>query len=87
MTKDIEATLTDREDKYGSFWDVAKSSQKLQEIIRKGKNFDKMSYAQREACFMICNKISRMINGDPTYKDNAHDLAGYSRLIEKDLEE
>ena len=82
---DVKDTLKDREGKYGSFRDVAKSSQQLQDIIRKGKNFDKLSEVQREAVFMICNKISRMINGDVSYKDNAHDLAGYATLITKEL--
>jgi len=83
---DVDDTLDDREGKYGSFRDVAKSSQKMQDVIRNGKNYDKMSFAQKEAIFMICNKISRMINGDVSYKDNAHDLAGYATLIEKDLD-
>lgn len=82
---DVEATLEDREGKYGSFEQVARTSQKLQNVIRAGHNFDKLSKAQRESLFMMCNKISRMVNGDPTYIDNAHDLVGYATLMLNDM--
>ena len=35
---------------------------------------------------MIASKIARIVNGDPDYADNWHDIAGYARLVEKELE-
>jgi len=31
---------------------------------------------------MILHKIARILNGDPEYSDNWHDIAGYATLIE-----
>jgi len=36
---------------------------------------------------MICHKISRIVNGDPNYKDSWHDIIGYAKLIEDKLED
>ena len=34
---------------------------------------------------MIQHKIARVLNGDPNYPDNWHDIAGYARLVEREL--
>jgi hypothetical protein len=34
---------------------------------------------------MIQHKIARILNGDPTYTDNWHDIAGYATLVEQHL--
>ena len=34
---------------------------------------------------MICNKMARIVNGDPNYIENWHDISGYSTLIENSL--
>ena len=40
----------------------------------------------REALEMICTKMARIINGDPTYADNWLDIAGYAKLVADRLE-
>lgn len=30
----------------------------------------------------IADKIARILNGDPEYRDNWHDIAGYAKLAE-----
>lgn len=35
---------------------------------------------------MIFQKISRIVNGDPDYADNWHDIQGYARLVEERLQ-
>lgn len=84
---DIENTLTERGDRYGEFCDNAKIAQKMKLSIRDSKNWDELSYAQQEALDMICSKISRIVTGDPNYIDNWHDIIGYTRIIEKYLNE
>jgi hypothetical protein len=44
-------------------------------------SWDKLTYAQREGLEMIQHKIARMLNGDPTYKDNLVDVIGYATLV------
>lgn len=34
-----------------------------------------------EAIHMICNKLARIANGDPTHEDSWQDIAGYSQLV------
>ena len=34
---------------------------------------------------MILHKISRIVNGDPNYKDSWTDIIGYAKLVEKTL--
>jgi hypothetical protein len=40
----------------------------------------------KESLDLICNKISRIVNGDPWYHDSWHDIIGYARLVEERLE-
>jgi hypothetical protein len=39
----------------------------------------------KEALDMVAHKIGRILNGDPTYTDSWHDIAGYSKLVEDEL--
>jgi hypothetical protein len=80
---DIEATLIERGDRYGTFEGHAEISQHLKGIIRKyeAERACDLSADQREALEMVCHKIARIINGDPDYVDSWIDIAGYSKLI------
>ena len=43
---------------------------------------------QTEPCLnidLIANKLGRILNGDPSYADNWHDIAGYASLIDREL--
>jgi len=40
-----------------------------------------LAHDQQEALDMICHKIGRILNGDPDYADNWHDIAGYAQLV------
>jgi len=35
---------------------------------------------------MIFCKIARILNGDPNLIDNWHDIAGYAKLVEMEIE-
>ena len=39
-----------------------------------------------EALDLICNKLGRIANGDPTYDDSWRDIAGYAQLVVNELE-
>lgn len=78
----IEATLTERGSRYGDFESVAGTTRALMRVLGNGDTFEELSAAQYEALHMICSKMARIVNGDPDYKDNWHDIGGYAKLIE-----
>lgn len=93
---EIKDVLADRDGKYGKFADVADLAQDLKTSIRDGRVFRgelragdgrKVIRADMvEALDMICSKIARIVNGDPTYVDNWIDIAGYATLVANRLE-
>lgn len=79
----IDQTLAERASKYGDFTDLAVTAQNLKDEARRGVGWGKLSGNQREAVDMILHKIARVISGgDPDYKDNWHDIAGYAKMAE-----
>lgn len=81
----INKTLEQRGERYGKFKDVAATTYALQEILREASNREHMTDDQVIALDMICNKMARIVNGDPSYSDNWHDIAGYATLVEQEL--
>ena len=81
----INKTLEQRGSRYGKFKDVASTTYALQEILRNAKNHEHMTDDQVIALDMICNKMARIVNGDPNYIDNWHDISGYATLVEQEL--
>lgn len=81
----IESTLNQRGERYGEFKCVAATTYALQAVIQEAQSYDKLSASQIIALDMICNKMARIVNGDPNYIDNWHDIAGYATLVEQEL--
>ena len=82
----VETTLEERGARYGKFSGHAEITQELKEVMRIHTGWRKLSYSKREALEMIAHKIGRILNGDPTYADSWHDIAGYATLIDKQLD-
>lgn len=85
----VDETLKERVKVHGEFEQHALCTQKLKNVIQDClRDFSKphghLRYAQQEALDMICNKIGRIIAGDPMHPDHWHDIAGYAILAEKD---
>lgn len=83
----IEATLNERGNTYGSYRDVSDLSQNLQRVMRNSKNWESMTNDNRESMQIICNKIARILNGDPDHLDSWHDISGYATLVENRIRE
>jgi Domain of unknown function (DUF6378) len=80
--------LAQRGSQYGAFETQAMLAQFLKDNVRQhlgGYNWNDMSCMQREAIDMILHKVSRIVNGDPNYKDSWTDIIGYAKLIEDTL--
>lgn len=79
---DVSATLAERGGRYGTFIDHAHIAQGLQEVLHSAPNWSKLDPDMRQALCVICDKMARILNGDPYYGDNWHDIQGYARLVE-----
>ena len=82
---DIASTLAERGSRYGSFEDHARIAQRLQDNIRSEDGWDNLAPDQKQALTVICDKVARMLNGDPNYRDNWHDIVGYAKLVDDRL--
>lgn len=78
----IEKTLAERGDRYGSFQNHANIAQALQDVMRSEAGWERLAADQRQALTVIADKIARMLNGDPNYRDNFHDIVGYAKLVD-----
>lgn len=86
MNKTIDETLEQRGNNYGDYRDVAYAAQELKKTLRYSKSWHNMEPYMQESLDMICNKMSRIVNGNPYYDDSWHDICGYATLVEKQLE-
>lgn len=82
---DVNATLEQRGNRYGSFEQHASISQGLLHLAL--QHADKagvvLDHVHKEALGMIFHKIGRIVNGDPNYYDSWKDIAGYATLAEQ----
>lgn len=77
----INEILEQRGNRYGSFADHASIAQALQDVLRDQPKWGSMKPDSRQALTVICDKIARMLNGDPEYDDNWTDIIGYATLV------
>jgi len=83
---DIDLTLTERGSRYGDFENQSAITQSLKTVMRMTPNWERLDPDMREALEMIAHKVARILNGDPSYWDSWHDIAGYARLVEARLD-
>lgn len=88
----VKATLNERGSRYGKFTDHARCAQSLQDVMREHTaegdvtpGWDRLNAHQKQALTVIADKIARVLNGDPNYADNWHDIQGYAKLVEDAL--
>jgi hypothetical protein len=80
----LNEILKERESTYGNFHTQANLSQTLKSIINQhyvSVHGEIMPNFMAESLAMICHKIARITNGNPTYVDSWQDIAGYSQLV------
>jgi hypothetical protein len=82
----IDATLDERKSRYGSFATQAAIEQALGDRLAQEVGWSRLAPDQKSAVQMILVKLARIVNGDPNYADNWHDIIGYAKLIDDRLE-
>lgn len=80
METKIEEILSQRQKTYGDFSDNASLSQHLKAILRNATGWHSLNNSHKESLEMIMCKVSRIVTGDPTYKDSWADIAGFATL-------
>jgi hypothetical protein len=80
-------TLAERGSQYGNWREQAIIAQNVKEAFRKNTNWDSLPPYLRETLDMIASKVSRVLNGNPMYLDNVHDMVGYTKLAEDCMEQ
>lgn len=84
----LQNTLNERGKRYGSFAEHARIAQALKDVMwNTGEGWRRMAQDQKQALEVIADKIARILNGDPDYNDNWHDIQGYAKLVEDRLNE
>lgn len=78
----VSDTLNERGARYGDFTDHAQIAQGLQDEMRKAPGWNGLDVVKKQALSVIADKIARILNGDPNYTDNWHDIQGYAKLAE-----
>ena len=81
----IEATLTERGNRYGVFAEHARISQAIKVAMIDSPNWALLAPDQKEALEIIAHKVARILNGDPNYADSWHDIVGYAKLVDDRL--
>lgn len=83
---EIDNTLQERGNRYGEFNEHARITQNIKRAMSNSPNWKTLPDYYKEGLEMVAHKIGRILNGDPYYADSIHDIIGYSRLIEQELE-
>ena len=81
---DVQSTLAERELQYGSFSDVAETTQAIIDALKLGK-YDDMPSTHKVSLQMIASKMARITHGDFNFIESWHDISGYAKLIENEL--
>lgn len=84
---DVQETLAERGKRYGDFADHAKIAQAIKAAMYSAGSdkWGTLPDMHKQALETIADKIARILNGDPNYPDNWHDIQGYARLVEERL--
>ena len=82
----ITTTLRDRNSRYGPYLQQAVTAMDLKSTFRLQAGWSKLEADQMDALDQFATKIARILNGDPNYIDNWHDIQGYAKLVEDRLQ-
>ena len=82
---DVNSVLLERGKRYGPFKGHAEITQSLKLVMHESGGWSALTDSQRESLEMIAHKVARMLNGNPTYLDNAVDIVGYAQLMLDDM--
>lgn len=82
-------TIKAREDKPGyGHWSIhSKAEQDIKKAMKAQPGWQELNDSQVSALEMIAHKIARILNNAPDHLDSWHDIQGYARLAEKEIQD
>ena len=80
-----EEIIAEREKTHGPYSKKARIIQELKEIMHGSAGWHALSDVQKESLDMIVHKIGRVLSGDPNHADHWDDIAGYAKLVSREL--
>ena len=80
----IDKTLDERQSTHGDFAKNAECAQALKVACALHARVE-LTAVQMEAVHNICQKLARILTGNPNHADNWHDIAGYATLAEREV--
>ena len=80
----VVATVEARESTHGPFEMTSRIAQELKGVMR-CYDWYSLTDCQREALEMMCSKVARILNGNSSFGDHWHDIAGYAQLAEQEV--
>jgi len=85
-SQSTEQILEQRGIRYGSFKDHSEISNALRSMVlshyaKTHPQGPGLPPYMMESLIMICHKLGRIANGDPSYDDSWKDIAGYAQLV------
>lgn len=83
--KTIEKILAEREKTHGDFRTHAAITDAIKFYMQQSSNWSTLGSMKREALDMIAHKIGRILAGNPNVKDHWDDIAGYAKLVSREL--
>jgi hypothetical protein len=84
---ETEAILAERAKTHGSYKLHARITQDMKSVMQTQDKWAYLTNSQREALEMIVHKIGRILAGNANYADHWDDIAGYSKLVSKEIGE
>ena len=80
----VHDTLDERQHTHGDFATNAACAQALKNCCRLHVQCT-LTAVHQEAVENICQKLARILTGNPNHADNWHDIAGYATLAEREV--
>lgn len=78
----VGLTLAERGSRYGDFSNHSAIAMDIKDRMRKEVGWSRLTQDKQQALDVIVDKVARILNGDPEYRDNWHDIQGYAKLSE-----
>ena len=82
---DIDKLLSERGKTHGDYAVHAGITQRLKSVMHATPYWPLLTDTMKETLEMNAHKIGRILAGNPAFPDHWADIAGYARLVEKEL--
>lgn len=81
-----EHLLRTRGATHGDYHQQAELAGAIRDLFATAERWQNLTRVEKDAALMIAVKLSRALTGNPHEHDHWQDIAGYARLVVKDLD-